>query len=50
MSYGTIIRGGTIVTTSDVFACEVGIRDGRIVTLGDSLGDANEIIDATACW
>ncbi len=47
MSYDTIIRGGTIVTASDVFAGEVGIRDGRIVTLGDSLGDASEIIDAT---
>jgi dihydropyrimidinase len=47
MSFDTIIRGGTVVTASDTVLCEVGIRDGRIVALGDSLGDAAEIIDAT---
>jgi dihydropyrimidinase len=47
MSFDTIIRGGTVVTASDTVLCEVGIRYGRIVALGDSLGDAAEIIDAT---
>lgn len=47
MSFDTIIRGGTVVTASDTVLCEVGIRDGRIVALGESLGDAAEIIDAT---
>ncbi len=47
MRLDTIIRGGTVVTASDTVLCEVGIRDGRIVALGDSLGDAAEIIDAT---
>ena len=45
-SFDTIIRGGTVATASDTFACDVGIRVGRIAALGDDLGTANEIIDA----
>ncbi len=43
----TIIRGGTVATASDTFACDVGIRDGRIAALGETLGGAAEIVDAT---
>ena len=42
-----IIRGGTVVTAADTFACDVGIRDGKIAALGHDLGDATAIIDAT---
>src|SRR5438093_3869618 len=41
-----VIRGGTVVTAADVVRCDVGIRGGRIVALGDELGPAREIIDA----
>ena len=34
----TVIRGGQVATASDTVACDVGIRDGRIVALGDDLG------------
>lgn len=47
MTFDTIIRGGTIATASDTFTCDIGIRDGRIAALGDNLGDAREVIDAT---
>ncbi len=47
MTFDTIIRGGTVVTASDIFVAEVGITGGRIAALGDDLGDATEIIDAT---
>src|SRR4029078_3151397 len=47
MTFDTIIRGGTIATASDTFACDVGIKGGRITALGDNLGDAKEIVDAT---
>jgi dihydropyrimidinase len=47
MSYDTIIHGGTIATASDTFACDVGIADGRITALGQNLGEAKDIIDAT---
>src|SRR6516164_1927950 len=42
----TIVRGGRVVTASDTVACDVGIRDGKIVALGDDLGVADEVIDA----
>ncbi|RTL64217.1 MAG: dihydropyrimidinase, partial [Hyphomicrobiales bacterium] len=45
--FDTIIRGGTVATASDTFRCDVGIRAGKIAALGDDLGAAAEIIDAT---
>ena len=45
-SLDLVIKGGTVATASDSFACDVGIRDGRIVALGDRLGPAAEVIDA----
>src|ERR1700687_4410438 len=45
--FDTVIRGGTVATASDIFSCDIGIRDGRIVALGNDLGEADEIVDAT---
>lgn len=47
MQLDTIIRGGTVATASDVFEAEIGIAGGRIVALGQHLGGAPEIIDAS---
>src|SRR5499427_10799907 len=44
--FETIIRGGRVATASDTVACDVGIRGGKIVALGDDLGAADEVIDA----
>jgi dihydropyrimidinase len=41
-----VIRGGTVATAADTVTCDVGIRDGRIVTLGEALGPADTVIDA----
>ena len=38
MTFDTIIRGGTIATASDTFACDVGISAGKVAALGDNLG------------
>jgi dihydropyrimidinase len=46
LAFDTIIRGGTVATASDTFACDVGIAKGRIAALGDNLGTAGEIVDA----
>src|SRR5258708_16415820 len=43
----TVIRHGTIATGSETYKADVGIKDGRIVSLGESLTDADDIIDAT---
>ncbi|ALN75149.1 dihydropyrimidinase [Aureimonas sp. AU20] len=42
-----IIRGGTLATASDVFAADLGIRDGRIVQIGERLGAAVREVDAS---
>src|ERR1700732_2330927 len=47
MPFDTIIRGGTVATAADTFACDIGIRDEKIVALGYDLGAAETIIDAT---
>ena len=47
MRFDTVIRNGTVVTASDTFVCDVGIRDGRIVALANGLTEADDVIDAT---
>jgi dihydropyrimidinase len=47
MNFDTIIRGGTVATASDTFACDVGISGGKITALGADLGAATEIVDAS---
>lgn len=50
MRFDTVIRNGTVVTASDTFVSDVGIRDGRIVALAADLTDADEVIDATGLF
>jgi dihydropyrimidinase len=42
-----VIRGGTVVTASDVGRSDVGVRQGRIVALAEDLPPAASEIDAT---
>lgn len=42
-----VIRNGTVATAADVFEAEIGIKDGRIVQIGEALGAAGEEIDAS---
>lgn len=46
-AYDLAIRGGTVVTAADVTRCDIGIKDGRIAVLAESVTDAGEVIDAT---
>ena len=41
-----VIRGGTIVTGSDEYAADVGVRDGRVVALGKLDEPAARVVDA----
>lgn len=41
-----VIKGGTVATAADVFRADIGIADGRIVAIAESL-DAPDVIDAT---
>jgi dihydropyrimidinase len=50
MRFDTVIRHGTVVTASDTFVSDVGIKDGRIAALAAELTDADEVIDATGLF
>src|SRR4051812_50052164 len=41
-----IVRGGRVATASDTFVCDIGIRGGKIVALGEDLGRAADTIEA----
>lgn len=46
MTLDLVVAGGTVATAADTFSADIGIRDGRIVALGNDLGEAREVIDA----
>jgi len=45
-TFDVIIRNGMVATASDLFRCDIAIREGRIAALGDDLGRAEETLDA----
>jgi dihydropyrimidinase len=42
----TIIKNGTIVTATEEYVADVGIKDGKIIAIGADLGSEGEVIDA----
>jgi len=44
--FDLVVRGGTVVTATDRASCDVGVREGRIVALGQELGAGTDEIDA----
>ncbi|WP_435105783.1 dihydropyrimidinase [Arhodomonas sp. AD133] len=44
--FDLVIRNGTVVTAADTSVCDVAVRDGRIVALGERLAPGREEIDA----
>ena len=45
--FDVVVRGGTVVTASDVTRCDIGIRNGRIAALAETISDGREVIDAS---
>jgi dihydropyrimidinase len=45
-AFDTVIRHGTIATASETYKADVAVKNGRIVAIGDSLTDADELVDA----
>ena len=43
MKYDLVIKGGTLVTASEMFIADIGIQGEKIVTLGESLKGYDEI-------
>lgn len=48
--FDLVVRNGTVVTASAETRCDIGIRDGRIVTLGEGLPKGREEVDATGLY
>jgi dihydropyrimidinase len=46
MPYDLVIRGGLIATATDAFVADLGIRNGRIATIGEGLEPGATEIDA----
>ena len=46
-SLDLVIRNGTVVSASDTMACDVGVRDGRVVALAQDLPRGKREIDAS---
>ena len=44
--FDLVVRGGTVATAGDVVRCDIGIRDGRVAALAESLDGGAETIDA----
>ena len=45
--YDLVIRNGTVATAADTTVCDIGIKDGVVATLGQSLGSGEREIDAS---
>lgn len=45
--FDLVIRGGRVATAADDAICDIGVKDGRIVALGQSLSPAKDEIDAS---
>ena len=45
-SFDLVIRNGTVATASDLYSCDIGIADGRLTALAESLPAGNKEIDA----
>jgi dihydropyrimidinase len=45
-SFDLLIRNGTVATAGDTVRCDIAVRGGRVVALGEELGKAERTIDA----
>lgn len=47
MRCDTALVGGTLVTAESTFEASLGIRDGKIVTIGEAVPEADRVVDVT---
>ncbi|MDP9363012.1 MAG: dihydropyrimidinase [Chloroflexota bacterium] len=46
-----IVKNGTVVTASDTFRADVGIKDGKVAQFGQlDAGDGTRLVDADGCY
>ena len=44
--FDLVVRNGKVATAADTFLADIGVRDGRIVAMGESLARGRQEIDA----
>src|SRR3972149_10521555 len=52
MSLDMVVQGGMVVSPRQVFAASVGIKDGRVVAIGNAeyLSQADRVVNAVGCY
>jgi len=45
-----VVRNAVVVTAAEEMRCDIGVRDGRIVALAETLGPGRREIDAAGRW
>ena len=48
--FDLVVRGGTVVTAADVVQCDIGVRGGRIVSIGENLPACRQEVDAKGLY
>lgn len=48
--FDLVIRNGRIATAADITDCDLAIKDGRIVAMGENIGPGKREIDAKGLW
>ena len=44
--FDLVVRGGEVATGFGTTRCDIGVKDGRIVALGEKLADGTRVVDA----
>ena len=52
MSLDMVVQGGMVVSPRQVFSASVGIKDGRVVAIGNAeyLSQADRVVNAAGCY
>ena len=48
--FDLVVRHAVVITASEEMRCDIGVRDGRIVALAETLGPGHREIDAAGRW
>jgi dihydropyrimidinase len=49
-AFDLVVRNAVAITASDEMRCDIGVREGRIVALAETLGPGTREIDAAGRW
>ena len=47
MSFDLIIKNGTVILENESRMIDIAVADGKIAAIGENLGEAKQIMDAT---